>query len=235
MTRDLLERTAFTTRQTLKEAGMDWGDIDRILLVGGSSRMPAVTAMLQKLSGRKLDASISPDEAVAHGAAMHAAALLDEKAGRDPRITVKNVNSHSLGVAGTDPNTGMERTAVLIPRNTSLPVTASRVFKTQRVGQKSVLVNIVEGESRSPDDCTQIGSCAVTGLPADLPAHSSIKIRFRYRPNGRLTVGVSVEGTDISLHHEINRENNLNQTQLDAWRSHITGVPTDPEQWQDVT
>jgi molecular chaperone DnaK len=235
MTRDLLERTAFTTRQTLKEAGMDWGDIDRILLVGGSSRMPAVTAMLQKLSGRKLDASISPDEAVAHGAAMHAAALLDEKAGRDPRITVKNINSHSLGVAGTDPNTGMERTAVLIPRNTSLPVTARRVFKTQRVGQKSVLVNIVEGESRSPDDCTQIGSCAVTGLPADLPAHSSIEIRFRYRPNGRLTVGVSVEGTDIALQHEINRENTLNQTQLDAWRSHITGVPTDPEQWQDVT
>ena len=228
MTRDLLDRTAFTTRQTLKEAGMEWGDVDRVLLVGGSSRMPAVTAMLQALTGKNLDTSISPDEAVAHGAAMHAAALLDEKEGRDPRIKVSNVNSHSLGVAGTDPNTGMSRTAVLIPRNTRLPVTAKRVFKTQRDGQKSVQVNIVEGESRTPEDCTQIGSCAVTGLPANLPVHSPIEIRFRYRPNGRLTVGVSVEGTDVNLQHEITRENTLNQTQLDAWRDYILGSPSDP-------
>jgi molecular chaperone DnaK (HSP70) len=128
----------------------------------------------------------------------------------------------------------MARTAVLIPRNTSLPVTAKRVFKTQQDGQKSVQVNIVEGESRSPDDCTQIGSCAVTGLPTDLPVHSPIEIRFRYRPNGRLTVGVYVEGTDISLNHEINRENTLNQTQLDAWRSYITGIPIEAEQDEDI-
>ena len=225
MTRDLLERTAFTTRQTLEETGLGWDDIDRVLLVGGSSRMPAVAAMLEDLTGKTLDTSISPDEAVAHGAAMHAAALIDQKEGRDPRIVVHNVNSHSLGVAGLDLDTGMARTAVVIPRNTQLPVTAKRVFKTQQDGQESVQVNIVEGESWSPDDCTQIGSCSVMGLPADLPANTPIEVRFRYRSNGRLSVGVCVEGTDIKLQHEITRGNTLNQTQLDAWRSYITGVP----------
>lgn len=234
MTRDLLDRTAFTTRQTLEQSNLGWGEIDRVLLVGGSSRMPAVIAMLQELTGKNLDTSISPDEAVAHGAAMHAAALIDQKDGRDPRIVVQNVNSHSLGVAGSDPNTGMSRTAVVIPRNTQLPVTARRVFKTQQDGQQSVLVNIVEGESHSPDDCTQIGSCTVTGLPANLPAHTPIEVRFRYRPNGRLTVGVCVEGTDINLRHEITRENSLNQTQLDAWRSYVTGVSIDTESVEDA-
>jgi molecular chaperone DnaK len=235
MTRDLLDRTVFTTRQTLKEAGVTWDEIGRVLLVGGSSRMPAVTAMLEEITGRSLDTSISADEAVAHGAAMHAGALLDELEGREPRIVVENVNSHSLGVAGTDPNSGMARTAIVIPRNTSLPVTAKRVFKTQRDGQDSVLIQIVEGESRSPDDCTQIGSCSVSGLPADLPAHSPIEIRFRYRPNGRLTVGVSIEGTEISLRHEITRENSLNQTQLDAWRTYITGLPLENDSGHEIT
>ena len=165
---------------------------------------------------------------------MHAAALIDQTDGRDPRIVVQNVNSHSLGVAGSDPNTGMSRTAVVIPRNTQLPVTARRVFKTQQDGQQSVLVNIVEGESHSPDDCTPIGSYTVTGLPADLPARTPIEVRFRYRPNGRLTVGVCVEGTDINLRHEITRENSLNQTQLDAWRSYVTGVSIDTESVEDA-
>jgi molecular chaperone DnaK len=224
MTRDLLERTSFTTAQTLAAADLTWADIESVLLVGGSSRMPAVVTMLEELTGHKLDTSISPDEAVAHGAAIHAGALLDEQRGEEPRVKVTNVNSHSLGVAGMDPATGRPRSAVVIPRNTGLPVTARRIFKTQTEGQPSILVNIVEGESYSPDDCAQIGSCTVTGLPDNLPVHTPIEVRFRYRPNGRLTVSVQVEGTEIQLQHEITRENSLNQSQLDAWRAYVTGA-----------
>lgn len=221
MTRDLLERTSFTTTQTLAAAELEWSDIDSVLLVGGSSRMPAVVTMLEQLTGHPLDTSISPDEAVAHGAAIHAGAILDRENGVEPRVRIANVNSHSLGVAGTDPATGRPRTAVVVPRNTGLPVTAKRVFKTQEAGQRSILVNIVEGESYTPSDCAQIGSCTVTGLPDNLPLHTPIEVRFRYRPNGRLTVGVQVEGTEVQLKHEITRENSLNQTQLDAWRAYV--------------
>jgi len=135
MTRTLLDRTAFTTRQTLQAAGLEWSDIDRVLLVGGSTRMPAVTSMLEEISGLKPDSSISPDESVAHGAALHAGLILATEAGEQPLFHVKNVNSHSLGVVAKDVQTDRTRNAILIPRNTGLPITAKRNFKAMS-GQK---------------------------------------------------------------------------------------------------
>ncbi len=225
MTQDLLDRTAFTTKQTLQAAGLEWKDIDRTLLVGGSTRMPAVYDMLKQISGKEPDRSVSPDEAVCHGAALHAAHLLAKFGGKAPDFTVKNVNSHSLGVVATDTKTKRPRNAILIPRNTPLPVTARRVFKTQKQGQKSILVQIVEGESASPDDCVQLGKCTVRNLPPKIPAQTPIEVRFKYEENGRLTVKVRVEGTDKALKHEIARENSLTQDQLDSWRKYISGVP----------
>src|SRR6185295_13891715 len=104
--------------------------------------------------------------------------------------------------------------AIIIPRNTSLPVSAKRVFKTQREDQRSILVQIVEGESHNPEDCSQIGKCTVGNLPRKLPAQTPIEVRFQYHDNGRLTVMVKVEGTDKQLKHEIQRENSLTQEQL---------------------
>ena len=225
ITHDLLDRTAFTTRQTLQAAGLEWGDLDRVLMVGGSTRMPAVTELLKKLSGREPDASVSADEAVAHGAALHAGLILSRSQGKSPGFKIKNVNSHSLGVVGTDTKTKRQRNAILIPRNTPLPVTARRVFKTQKAGQRSILVQIVEGESASPDDCVQIGQCAVRDLPSGLPAETPIEVKFRYEENGRLTVDVHVQGTEKALKHEITRENSLTQDQLDSWRNYISGQP----------
>jgi molecular chaperone DnaK len=228
MTRDLLDRTSFTTRQTLQAAGLQWGDLDRILLVGGSTRMPAVSAMLKALSGRDPDASVSPDEAVAHGAALHAGILLDKYEGRAPNFKIRNVNSHSLGVVATDTATRRKRNAILIPRNTPLPVTARRAFKTQKTNQQSILVQIVEGESASPDDCSKLGKCVVRNLPAELPAQTPIEVRFKYEENGRLTVVVAVQGTGAVLKHELTRENSLTADQLDSWRRFISGVEPVP-------
>ena len=122
-----------------------------MLLVGGSSRMPAVVEMLTQLSGKQPDCSVSPDEAVAHGAALHAGLLLAFHAGKSPSFHIRNVNSHSLGVVAMDAKTRRPRNAILIPRNTPLPVVARRVFKTQKSGQKSILVQIVEGVDAGDD------------------------------------------------------------------------------------
>src|SRR5437763_3078807 len=229
MTKDLLDRTAFTTRQTLQAAGLEWSDIDRVLLVGGSSRMPAVLEMLRGLSGKEPDCSVSPDEAVAQGAALHAGLILAFHAGKSPTFNIRNVNSHSLGVVANDAKTKRPRNAILIPRNTPLPVVARRVFKTQKASQKSILVQIVEGESLSPDDCSQLGRCSVRELPVDLPIQTPIEVRFKYEENGRLTVNVLVEGTTRQLQHEIQRENSLTQEQLDSWRKHICGLDPAPQ------
>jgi molecular chaperone DnaK len=228
ITHDLLDRTRFTTRQTLQAAGCTWDKIDRVLLVGGSTRMPMVRAMLKEISGKDPDASVSADEAVAHGAALHAGILLARTQGNRVPFKIKNVNSHSLGVVATDGKTGRQRNAVLIPRNTPLPVAAKRVFKTQKVNQRSILVQIVEGESASPEDCSQLGKCIVRDLPENLAAGTPIEVTFRYAENGRLAITVKVAKSDKELQHEITRENSLSAEQLDTWRQYILGAAGHP-------
>jgi len=226
ITQDLLDRTQFTARQTLQAAGLTWKDLDSVLLVGGSTRMPMVTRMLRELSGKEPDGSVAVDEAVAHGAALHAGILLAQNRGEKPVLHIRNVNSHSLGVVATEARTGRKRNAILVPRNTALPVTAKRIFRTHKAGQKSILVQIVEGESASPDDCSQIGKCVVRDLPPTLPAQTPIEVLFQYQDNGRLTVNVLVAKTDKQLKHEITRTNSLTPEELDAWRKYITGETT---------
>ena len=220
-TRDLLDRTRFTTTQALNAAGLTWGRIDRVLLVGGSTRMPMVRQMLAELSGKNPDTSVAADEAVAHGAALRAGLILAESRGERPSFQIQNVNSHGLGVVGNDPATGRRRNGIVIPCNTPIPVTAKRSFRTRRTGQGSVLVKIVEGENPSPDDCIPIGRCTVQGLPADLPAGSPVDVLFRYKPDGRLDVRVTVPDTPAKIQAVFTRENSISKSQLDGWRRYI--------------
>ncbi len=186
MTMDLLDRTDFTIRQTLKAAKMNWSDIDKVLLVGGSTRMPAVREMLTSLAGRAPDTSLSPDEAVAHGAALRAAMLVDNQNSAFRPAKIKNVNSHSLGVVANEVATGVPQVVRLIPRNTPLPVISRRVFKTHKLDQESILIQIVEGESSTPDDCSQIGRCQIWDLPESLPIGTT---GWRTGPARRLLLG----------------------------------------------
>jgi molecular chaperone DnaK len=224
-TQDLLDRTRFTTAQTLKASGLEWSEIDRVLLVGGSTRLPMVRAMLQQLSGKPPDSSVAADEAVAHGAALQAGLLLAKQQGLPAAFKIRNVNSHSLGVVGMDPQTKRRRNGILIPRNTPLPVTSKRTFKTQKANQGSILVQIVEGESPSADDCSPLGQCTVRNIPADLPAQSPVNVYFHYEPNGRLKVRVKVPHADRQVETEIVRENSLSKEHMDGWRQYICGQP----------
>ncbi|MBM4001135.1 MAG: Hsp70 family protein [Planctomycetes bacterium] len=225
LTVDLLERTLLTTRQTLEAAGIAWRDVDRILMVGGSTHMPAVPRMLEHLSGRAPDRSVSPEEAVAQGAALHAGLLLSLHAGAAPPFSIRNVNSHSLGVVAQDAKTHEERNAILIPRNTPIPADARRVFRTRHANQASIRIEIIEGESSSPADCSFVGKCSVRPLPPNLPAKTPIEVRFHYEENGRLNVRVGLPGEPTLLHHELTRENSLSQEHLDRWRHYISQVP----------
>ena len=105
---------------------------------------------------------------------------------------------------------------------------ARRPFKTSRDGQRSILVQIVEGESASPEDCSQLGKCVVRDLPKELPAGTPIEVNFRYAENGRLTIVVKVANTGRELQHEITRENSLTPEQLDTWRDYVLGSAAVP-------
>ncbi len=222
-TQDLLDRTRFTVSETLKAAGVTWDDIDRVLLVGGSTRMPMVRRMLHEVSGREPDASVVADEAVAHGAALHAALVLARRGGDPGKFSIRNVNSHSLGVIGTDPATRRPRNGILIPRNTPIPVTAKRTFRTQKDNQRSILVRVVEGENPSPDECVHVGACTVHPLPENLPARSPIDILFAYRQDGTLKMKVLVPGAKQPVSASFTRENSLGVEHLDGWRRFISG------------
>jgi molecular chaperone DnaK (HSP70) len=153
---------------------------------------------------------------------LHAGLILARSQKQPPRFSVRNVNSHSLGVVGTDPKTGRKRVAIIIPRNTPLPVTAQRVFRTQQTGQPSILVPIVEGESPSADACTAIGECVIDKLPPQLPAQTPVLVRFQYAANGRLTIGVKVGEHGQEVIQEINRVNGLSPEHLEAWRQWVS-------------
>jgi molecular chaperone DnaK len=197
MTADLLERTAFTTRQLLAAAKLRWKDVSRLLLVGGSTRMPMVVNMLRQLSGLEPDHTVNPDEAVARGAALYAAYLMHKEAhgGRHEELTIINVNSHSLGIEGIHPETLEKTNVVLIPRNTPLPAKMTQRFATKTEGQQSIAIQIMEGESSLPSECTAIGRTVIRHLPEALPKKWPVEVTFEYGANGRLTVRAMVPGT----------------------------------------
>ena len=195
-----------TASLVIRQAGLEWQQIDRVLLVGGATRMPMVRNMLRELSGKEPDCSQSPDEAVAHGAALYAGELLARESG-SPQSSCEliNVNSHSLGVVGIEVSTGHRKNVILIPKNTPLPARASRVFKTARANQRSVRVRVVEGESDRPEDCIALGECVVRELPPGLPPKSDIEVEYAYAANGRISVVARVPSVRYSAQVEIQR------------------------------
>ena len=217
----LLERTRMTTEIVVRQAGLALSDLDRVLLVGGATRMPMIVRMLQELTGKAPDRSISPDEAVAHGAALYAALLAPSKdAENTPEFTVTNVNSHSLGILATDPESGKKFNKILIPKNTPLPFTKRKKFQTYRHGQRAVLIKVLEGESDKPGLCTPIGVCTISDLPADLPAGSPIDVSYTYQSNGRLHLSAKLRGHGAGISTDFQRENSLDDEDLEAW-SHL--------------
>ncbi len=208
-------------RQSLIAANLEAGEVDRILMVGGSTRIPAVTEMLAELFGQAPEVSLAADEAVVHGAALRAAQILERTQGKPQAFSIRNVNSHSLGVVALELQTGRERSAVLIPRNTPLPAQVKRTFTTKSDGQRTVLVPIVEGESSAAEHCTSIGTCVISDLPSNLPAGSPVDVTFRYDTSGRLAITAAVSGTDAQASQEIHRPNGLSAEDLGRWRKWV--------------
>jgi molecular chaperone DnaK len=222
-TAELLGRTRTTAEIVVRQAGLVWPAIDRVLLTGGSTRMPAVGRMLAELAGKPPERSVSPDEAVAHGAALYADLLLHHKgvkAGPAP-FSVTNVNSHSLGIVVRDPATGQKRNHILLPKNRPLPCSVTKAFRTSQPDQRKVVVRVMEGESHRPEACSAVGVCTVRGLPPNLPVGWPVQVSYAYEANGRLRVSARVEGQDRETTTEFQRDNSLAEGDLKQWAKYV--------------
>ncbi|MEJ7594818.1 MAG: Hsp70 family protein [Planctomycetaceae bacterium] len=218
---DLIDRTLMTTRKALKEANRTWKDVSRLLVVGGSSRMPMVQGMLESESNLKVDRSLSADESVAHGAAIYAGILLTTEQKLSSTISVHNVNSHDLGLLGLDKDSGGQRRSMMIPRNSRLPVRKGKRFSTSRRNQSSVSVKVVEGGDDEGRHSTLIGNCVVRDLPADLPAATPVDVFFNYGDDGRLHVTAALPTVGTKAEMTIERESGLSAEDLTYWAGRI--------------
>ncbi len=222
LTAHLMDRTLFTVRRVLKDVSMGWQDVTRLLLVGGSTRMPEVQRLLEQESGLKVDRSMSADEAVAHGAAIYANLLLSiQQDGATPQFQITNVNSHDLGVLATNPDTGRSRRTVIVPRNSPLPIVKSKRFRTQRTNQRSIAVRVVEGGDSSGRNATPIGKCVIRDLPPGLPAGTIVNVQFKYAANGRLTVRARLEKWNRDAVLDIERDTGLTDAKLYEWSQRL--------------
>jgi molecular chaperone DnaK len=231
MTADLLQRTKDTTELVLKQAQVSTDKIDEVILVGGSTYMPVVEEMMKAVCGTTPSRSLIPEEAVAHGAAIHAAILEAKVTGGEGRmakaiisrlraVNTSDVNSHSLGVKITDPESRDGKiNHIMIPRNTEIPHATSQQFVTNANNQQRIHVHILEGETRDPDGCTQIGDFRVVNLPANLPAGSPVEVTYRYDQNGRIHASAVERTGDTAAETEIVRDSGLDDQGLEAFKT----------------
>jgi molecular chaperone DnaK len=225
----LLERTRMTTEIVVRQAGLTFGDLDRVLLVGGATRMPMVPRMLKELTAMAADRTVSADEAVAHGAALYATLLASAASGAtpEPDFAVTNVNSHSLGILGTEPESGKKFNKIMIPKNTPLPFTRKKRFQTFRKGQRQILIKILEGESDRPAFCTSVGVCTIRDLPPDLPAGWPIEVSYTYQSNGLLHLDARLKNHDAGITVDFQHENGLPDEEVDMWSQYVETEMTD--------
>jgi molecular chaperone DnaK len=200
LTADLLQRTIDTTELVLELSGVKPTELDAVLLVGGSTRMPSVSAMLEKLCGRAPSTELDPQLAVAQGAAIHAA-ILEAKATqgksrlaeaiikRLQSVSTTDVNSHSLGVELTDPSSpNGKRNHIMIRRNSKLPTQVQQRFVTSLANPGGIRIRLLEGEAADVTACTFIGDFRITNLPANLPAGSPVEVTYKYDASRRVHV-----------------------------------------------
>ena len=206
MTEDLVEKTMTPTRRALKDAGMDPKDIDRVLLVGGSTRIPAVQEAIKKVIGKEPHKGVNPDECVALGAAIQAGVL----AGEVKDVLLLDVTPLSLGIE----TLGGIFTRI-IDRNTTIPCSESKIFSTAGDNQTSVDIHVLQGEREFAKDNKTLGRFELTGIPPAPRGVPQIEVTFDIDANGIVHVSAKDKGTGKEQDITIRSSSGLSDDDID--------------------
>ena len=215
---DLVERTHEPINVVLSDSGISAGELDKILLVGGSTRVPLVRRDIEAYFGKKPEAAVDPDYAVAQGAAVQAA-IISGQIDESSEIVMTDVNPYTLGVRalrGYDD----EYMSVIIPRNKTIPTTKKQKFYTSWDGQTVAEIEVYQGESSSIRYNHCIGAFKLKGIPAKAAGKEVIEVSFSYNQNGMLQVTGTIVSTGEAASIDIDMLN-TKETRIDVsdWKS----------------
>ena len=206
ITRDLLDRCKTPVTKALKDANLQISQVDEVILVGGSSRMPAVQELVKQMTGKQPNMSVNPDEVVADGAAVQGGVLTGDVSG----ILLLDVTPLSLGVE----TMGGVMTK-MIDRNTTIPTSKTEVYSTAADNQTSVEINVLQGEREMAADNKSLGKFNLSGIPAARRGVPQIEVTFDIDANGIVKVTAKDKATGKSQQITISGSTALSDDEVD--------------------
>ena len=206
LSRDLLNRCKTPVENALKDAGITKNDINEVVLVGGSTRIPAVQQLVKEYTGKEPNQSVNPDEVVAVGAAIQAGVL----AGEVKDIVLLDVTPLTLGIE----TLGGVMTP-LVPRNTTIPVSKSQVFSTAENNQTAVDIHVLQGERPMAGDNKSLGMFRLDGIPPAMRGLPQIEVTFDIDANGIVNVSAKDKATNKEQKITITNSSNLSEQDID--------------------
>jgi molecular chaperone DnaK len=212
---DLLERLSAPTHQAMADARLNPADFDRILLVGGATRMPAVQELVRRMFGKEPYRGLNPDEAVAVGAALQGAVLNREIEG----LLLLDVTPLSLGI-----ETRGGTISRVIERNTPIPTQGKQSFTTARDGQTTVSIRVYQGERQHAEDNHFLGDFQLTNIPAERSGAAQVEVTFDIDVNGIVHVSAVEQRTGQRQQIQIGRATGLTLEEIARQRRLITGT-----------
>jgi molecular chaperone DnaK (HSP70) len=204
-TADLLHQTESLVRRVLADAGVALAEVDAVLMVGGSTRMPQCGALVQRLFGKAPTTSVNPDECVAIGAVIQGALTLgvpEQPTGATRLLParVQDVMSHSLGMIAVSADESHYLNSILIPKNRPIPATETRPFRAKLHGPAGTIsVYVTQGEDAEPAHCTFVGKYVVSGIEARAGESPVLDIAYAYDASGIVTVAARQRDTGRAL------------------------------------
>ena len=211
LSKDLIQKTLDPVKVALKDADLESGEIDRIILVGGSTRIPAVQKAIKTVfDGMQIDRSVNPDEAVAAGAAIQAGVL----GGEIEDVLLLDITPLSLGIE----TLGQVFTKI-IEKNTTVPTSKSQIFSTAADGQTTVEIHVLQGERAMAKDNKSLGKFLLTGIPVAPRGMPQIEVAFEIDVNGILQVAAEDKGTGKQQSITISNTGGLSSSEVERMRS----------------